>query len=216
MSGYFRQFPTIFYPFQDNADLQAISGKTQVTYTLARVKFLDAIKTNLAVYYEYDVKEGETPELISDKYYGDAELHWTIILANDIINPYFDWPMDSAVFERYLIAKYGSVALSQTTVHHYDKVITRTESATGIITVSRCYLDAVTYAATPVLTVNSYNLNDGTTVHEDVTTEIIYAFDYEVDANDARRRIKLIKKDHIGTVVRTFESLMGAVDMTVS
>ena len=43
---------------------------------------------------------GDTPEIIASKYYGDPEKHWIVLLANDIINPFFDFPLNYQEFEK--------------------------------------------------------------------------------------------------------------------
>ena len=56
------------------------------------------VKTN-TLYDTYDVKNGETPESIAFKLYGDSELHWIIMLVNDITDRYHQWSMsDETIF----------------------------------------------------------------------------------------------------------------------
>jgi hypothetical protein len=52
------------------------------------------------------MQEGDTPEIIASKYYGDPERHWIVMLANDTINPFFDYSLDYPVFSKYLMDKY--------------------------------------------------------------------------------------------------------------
>jgi len=66
----------------------------------------------------YDVKYGERPEDIAFKYYDDAELHWVVLLTNNITDRYYEWPMTQPDFEDYLTDKYG--AGSEDSVHHYE------------------------------------------------------------------------------------------------
>jgi len=63
---YFENFPLI--PYDSVGD-----GTTKdVTNLLRRVAVRAKIKTNTALYDTYDVIEGETPEMIAHKLYGDA------------------------------------------------------------------------------------------------------------------------------------------------
>ena len=48
----------------------------------------DNVKENILGFDYYDVKDGETPEMIAHKYYGDVNLHWIVLIANDIIDYY--------------------------------------------------------------------------------------------------------------------------------
>ena len=50
----------------------------------------------------YDIKNGETPESIAFKLYGDAELHWVVMLINNITDRFHDWPMSEAQFFNFI------------------------------------------------------------------------------------------------------------------
>ena len=58
------------------------------------------------MYDTYDVKEGETPEMIADKLYDDPELHWVVLMVNDITDRFHQWPMSAFQFEQYVKDKY--------------------------------------------------------------------------------------------------------------
>ncbi len=94
--SYFDKFPKIYY--DANGD-----GKYKVmTDILSRVKLTANIKENLLEFDYYNVKDGETPEMIAHKYYDDPELHWTILVANEVIDYYSDWPMSVQKFEQFV------------------------------------------------------------------------------------------------------------------
>ena len=87
-----------------------------VTNLLRRVALRAKVKTSTLLYDTYDVKNGETPESLADKLYGDSELHWIIMLINDITDRYHQWPMSEAQFSQYLKDKYSN----PDAVHHYE------------------------------------------------------------------------------------------------
>ena len=64
------------------------------------------VKSNALIFDTYDVKEGETPEMIADKLYNDPELHWVILLVNDITDRYHQWPMSTPQFLAFINDKY--------------------------------------------------------------------------------------------------------------
>jgi hypothetical protein len=43
-----------------------------MTNIMVRVSIIPQILNNLAIYYQYDIQEGDTPEIIAHKYYGDS------------------------------------------------------------------------------------------------------------------------------------------------
>ena len=71
-----------------------------------RFKIADAALDSLLYYKRYTVTDSDRPDLIAEKIYGDADYDWIILLANNIINPYFDWPMSTPVLEDYIANKY--------------------------------------------------------------------------------------------------------------
>jgi hypothetical protein len=65
---------------------------------------------------EYSIKDGERPEHIAERVYGDPGYHWLILLTNNIIDPYHGWYMSGSALEDYIQKKYGgySVYISTT------------------------------------------------------------------------------------------------------
>ena len=140
MATFFEKFPKISYDIQGK---QRTSYQT-VTNIFFRVRILKEVLGNISAYYEYLIRDSDTPEILAENVYGDPEAHWIILLSNDIVDPQYDWPLTSENFRRYIIDKYGSVENAKTTYHHYEKVIAREESASGTVTETRFEID---YAA---------------------------------------------------------------------
>lgn len=109
---YFSNIPKIFYTLNNKQTIQI------VTDIFRRVKIQESIRSNMSYYDEYDIQEGETPEIIADQIYGDSALHWIILLTNDIIDPRFDWPLTQPNLIEYCYNKYGTNNIYAT--HHYE------------------------------------------------------------------------------------------------
>lgn len=137
MARFFGSFPKIAY------DLTGKQLKTfnKVTDIFFRLRIIREILANISAYYEYIIREGDTPEILAEKIYGEAEAHWVILMANDIIDAQYDWPLNNRDFKKFLLAKYGSIEKAKTTIHHYEKVVTRTEEFSGIQTELRYQID---------------------------------------------------------------------------
>ena len=84
----------------------------------------DKFFKNKAALTGYYVSDGDTPELIAYKEYGDVNLHWVILLANDIVDLNKEWPLSTEDLILYITDKYGANNISD--VHHY--VITDNKS----------------------------------------------------------------------------------------
>lgn len=96
MAGeYFRNLPEIRY------------NNVLVRDVTRRVNFLKQSIENPYVFLPYTIQEGERAEEIAYHYYGDANYAWLVYLANNIVDPYHQWPMDEETFHNYLIDKYA-------------------------------------------------------------------------------------------------------------
>ena len=93
---------------------------------LRRVKLRSSLSSSRFVFDKYNVKEGEKPEDVAFKYYGDAQYHWVIMVVNNITDRYYEWPMTQPDFEDFLTDKYG--AGSEDAVHHHE--LAQTSGAT--------------------------------------------------------------------------------------
>lgn len=102
--GYFSSFPLV----------RLLDNSLGMNIT-ARTKILASYKTNAKVYYEHTIVDGETPEIIADKFYDDADLSWVVMIFNDIFNIYKDWPQDQYTLEQYIYDKYENPY----GIHHY-------------------------------------------------------------------------------------------------
>ena len=108
--SYFSKFPMMIYDMKNNGNFKLLPD------ILRRVKQRSAIKSGQFIFDTYDVRNGERPEDIAYKWFGDAELHWVILMTNNVTDRYYDWPMNDAQFEVYLDDKYTN----PDAVHHYE------------------------------------------------------------------------------------------------
>ena len=106
---YFDSFPIIQYGSSDGT-------LKNVTNLLKRIAVRSKLKTNVSFFDTYDVKNGETPEIIADKLYDDPKLHWVVMLFNDVTDRYHNWPMSEQQFNTYVNEKYSN----PDGIHHYE------------------------------------------------------------------------------------------------
>jgi hypothetical protein len=112
---YFNSFPTLIYTLDNNETAQV------VTDILRRVALSDRTKSATTAFYEYAIRDGETPEILAHKIYGDTNLHWIILHVNEIVDPREEWPMDNDRFLEFLNDKYGVGNLNNE--HHREVTI---------------------------------------------------------------------------------------------
>lgn len=215
MATFFNYYPKTFYTSNNDT-----SGLESVTNLITRFKFEEGIKQNSAAFYKYNIQDGDTPEIIADKYYKDVEKHWVVLLFNDIVDPQWDWPLKSNEIIDYIDKKYtanGAAnttvqtgiawALSENNVQAYFKIITTT-AFDGTQKVDRLQVDANTYANIAATT-TTYTTQAGESVTVAVTKETQSFYDYEINLNESKREIKLLKSDFIDAVNKEFKRVIA-------
>jgi hypothetical protein len=205
MAKYFNYFPTTYYSNSNES-----TALDTVTNIIARFSFENVLKENASIFYPYDVQDGETPEMIANKYYGSSEKHWIVLLFNDIIDPQYDWPLDQRTLIKYINDKYSDQGARHSpfltgiqwaqdagNVKAYYKTVTRLSSKpTKNQIVEKIEIDANTHTNLPVTT-TSYTLQDGSRITETISKTTQTYYDYEVELNDAKRTIRLLKSDYV-------------------
>lgn len=83
----------------------------QIKNILIRAKFSEYLKEKEGLFTPYRIKENDKPETLAYKFYGKSDLHWIILLLNEIIDPYFDWPLNDRALNNYISDKYLGTAV---------------------------------------------------------------------------------------------------------
>ena len=169
----FTYYPKIAYKVDDYNYLKAIDINI-----VSKVK--DYITQYRSIgYTPYVVQDGESPDYISYKFYGNPGYDWIIMLTNNVHSMYDDWPRNSETFKQYITEKYGSLetALS-TTKYYYDS--------------NRNIIDVLEYTS---LSSNSRSL------------ETLY--EYELELNTSKSRIKILNPNMISTLESGLRSILS-------
>jgi len=201
MAQYFNYFPKVFYKSSSES-----SGVDIVTNITSRYRFENDFKNNTAVYYKYDIRDGDTPEILASKLYKSPEKHWVILEMNNIVDPRFDWPLDQRSIIQFIEAKYvanantsiGETGLSwaQTNTHSYYKTITRTSSPSGEAYSTTLQIDSGTYANVSLAS-ETVSLGNGNSVIISTTKETKSYYEYELAENEKKRSIKILKPEFV-------------------
>lgn len=111
---YFEEFSDFLYDYELTPGNRTAFLVTDIT---KNVRFRRDVLANITLYDEYDIIDGETPEIIAEKFYGDSSLHWVIMLANDRYDYLKDFPLPYDTLNQFIKDKYGDNVYS---VHHYE------------------------------------------------------------------------------------------------
>ena len=101
MSNYFKNFPSVSY-----------NGALATNLT-KRAKIDSVVRDKTSIFYTYTLRDGDRPDTIAESYYDDADFAWVVYYSNQILDPYFEWPLNQQQLEQLLITKYGSVAYAE-------------------------------------------------------------------------------------------------------
>lgn len=218
---YFAQFPTI-----TTTDYKGNS--INVTNILARTELIPSLLNNTLLFYSYDIQQGDTPDIVTYKYYDDVNKFWLLPYSNQILDPQCEWPMNPSLFKDYIIDKYQGAAnthfslsngvnantmqileYTQSTIKNYIKSVTTTDSYSGISNTINYFIDQTAYNNTQQISGQSYSFSDGSSVTISVSKSTESIYDYEVSLNESKRNINILNKDYAGTIEKQFASLMS-------
>ena len=177
--SYFDKFPLLVY------DAKGQGNYKLVTDILRRVKMRSAIQDGAVLFDKYDVKNGENPEDVAFKWFGSADLHWVILLTNDITDRYYDWPLNQVQFAEFLTDKYG--AGNEDAIHHYE--ITKSSGNTS--------------SQGPNDYSHLVEVNSDTTNASSISNR-----EYEERLQDKYRSIKLLNQKFLSDFLEEFEKLI--------
>lgn len=204
MAGYFSKFPKIYFTVNDGQSVD------RITNIMAKFSLNDSIKDNTAVYYEYDITESDTPEIVANKMYGSPERHWVVLMMNNIVDPQYDWPMTTITLNNFIDAKYSNtqyansntsgagLSYAESNVHSYYKVITTT-IPNGSKIVNEYQVDANTHANVTVST-STVTLADNNVITIATSKDSKTYYEHEVEQNESKRKIKLLKPEFVPTL----------------
>ena len=174
--SYFDRFPLMAYDMKGNQQYKLLPN------LLRRVKLRSGLRSSAFLFDKYDVKDGEKPEDVAFKWFGDAELHWVILMTNNITDRYYQWPLSQPQFQEHIADKYG--AGNEDAVHHYEK----------------------TQDSGPTSSRDNSHLVECN--EDDENPAIITNRQYEQRKQDEYRQIQLLDKRFLGAFVDEFEDLI--------
>ena len=176
---YFSKFPLIPYQISTQDSLKLVPD------ILRRIKIRESLRSGSTLFDRYDVKENENPEDVAFKWFGSSNLHWVILITNNVLDRYYDWPLNQAEFAEFLTDKYG--AGSEDAVHHYE--ITKSSGKTS--------------SSGP----SDYSHKVEVNSDEDDATAVTNR-EYEERIQDKKRQIQLLNKGLLGPFIEEFERLV--------
>ena len=208
---YFNTLPKVLTPDQNG-------NYILMTNILTRAKLIEELQNNPMLFYTYNIQDGDTPEIVAEKYYDDPYKYWIVLYSNQIMDPIWNWPLNYEQFLDYINSKYATEAddagktpyeYTNTTVYAYQKIITTIDSYSEISTEKIIPLDLSEYNSFTE-TNNTYTLPSGLTCSVRNTKRSVSLYDYEYDLNESRREIKVMDKNYVNQMEEQLKTVMSS------
>ena len=84
-----------------------------------RYKLNDDIFSYAVYFSKYAIKDGERPDQLAEKAYGNVFYDWVILLTNNLVNVQYDWPMTNYEIGKVLESEYDD---AYNEIHHYETI----------------------------------------------------------------------------------------------
>ena len=194
---YFNSLPKIRYLDDNNI-------VTVYTNLLTRASVKPSILNNNIVFYDYDVQDEDTPEIIAYKYYGDVNRFWIVLYCNQINDAQWDWPLSSSKFEKFVKNKYPN---SLYDIHHYEKIITSTNLTTKAVNVEKYVISLEDYNDLVLDETFPHTIGEET-ISMNVRKTTVSNYEYELTVNESKRKIKILNKSYVDIFETQFMELM--------
>jgi len=197
MSNYFKQLPNFDYISRIN-ERKSNRDYLEVKNLFRRPMIREDIFSNFMSFTKYKIVGDERPDEVSYKIYGDEDLDWVILLANNIINVRDEWPMSQGDFNNYLSEKYGDVGGADL-IKHYETI--QIKDSKGKIFVPKGKIVDSTFKAT--------FLDSGTNQLVEVSPiQGITYRTYEERLQDDKRNINILESRFLSYVIDEVETLL--------
>ena len=196
--NYFRNIPDFEY-VNRTKDGQFISNYTQVKNFFKKGKIREDLFQDLTVFEKYNVKGDDRPDNVANEIYGDPNLDLVVLLSNNIVNIYNEWPLNQQAFENYVLDKYGTVAKLDE-IHHYES--NEVKDLNGII----IFPKGVRVSAAQ--SVSYYEQLSEEVITVNPISKAVTNYQYEQKVNDDKRNIFLIKPIYLNVVFDDLEEMM--------
>ena len=200
MSNYFNRLPNLEYPSllktrRTNRDT------IRVKNLFRRVKIREDLFSNLTEFDKYEIHGDDRPDTVAEEIYGNPNLDWVILMSNNIIDIKNEWPMTQYDLNMYLDEKYTPEQLID--IHHYETLEFRDGKGRLIVPNGQIvdedwsleYFDGLQIR-------NTDSTIDGRPVKS------VSFLEYEVNKNDEKRNINVLRPDMLTLFMKDFERIM--------
>lgn len=190
--AYFKYLPSIEYisPLESRSSINTF---IEAKNLFRRIKLSDNAFSSPYVFNKYIIQEGDRPDTVAYKYYGDSSLDWLVIFGAAIINQRTDWPLTSDELYEFASKKYGN---DLTAIREYRT--RQVKDSDGRIILPAGYVVNQDFTIpnpdNPTSTLNP--------------VQGITNWEYETEQNEKKKEINLVKPSFVPSIRREVETVM--------
>ena len=193
---YFQNFSALYYK---------INGKDELVIDILKRALIKAdVVNNIDAYLEYEVKEGDSLQSISYNLYDSVYPFWIILLMNQELNPYFCLPVKEDILKEQAKKKYGEDHLYD--IHHY-------EDSQGVKVDNPIFYEELTNKFYRIINGENIYINSNLVTYDEQTRSKSYTpisnWQYEINENEKKRTIKLLRPEYLDAVLDEFNEMVG-------
>jgi hypothetical protein len=189
--SYFSRLPNLYIA-------EGISSLENFKYRLAknlfrRVNAREDLSKYTTFFESYEIRDGDTPPSLAYELTGESENDWIILMVNNIIDVYEEWPKTDSTMQSYIEAKYSALD----DIHHWE---TNETLYNDIVFIKQGIEVNETFRAV---------LPDGTRLTKDQSIYPVTNYEYETYLNELKRNILIPNPQIIDLIVEEFDDLVA-------
>ena len=205
MSNYFRRLPNLDYPSllktrKSNLDF------VQTKNLFRRAKVREDLFANFMQFDKYKIIGDERPDNVSEKVYGTNNFDWVVLMANNIIDVYNEWPLTQQQLNQYLDDKYTPQEL--VSIHHHETVEFRDRDNQVIVPAGLIVDENWNMEYFSGGQIRSINTPSSTSNMSQKPVKSVTFLEFETRLNEDKRNINVLKPDLLGLFLKDFDKIM--------
>ena len=202
MSSYFRNVPNFEY-VNRLPESHSSSEYIEVKNLFKRGKIRNDIFNDVTYFTKYTIKGDDRPDNVALDVYQDSTLDWVILLSNNIVNIQTEWPLTQQSFDTYLFDKYETTE-SIHSPHHYETKQVKNSNGATVLPEG---LHVPKNFSMEFLDINSGTYTEIGGTADPITTEVTN-YDYELDLQNEKRTIYVLKQNYLNIVMNDMDRIM--------
>jgi len=193
MSKYFSRLPNVYVrtsSYRTNNNDPYVLAKN----IFRRIKIRENLDDVILGFSQYTISNNSRPDQVALEFYGQMEYDWVVLICNNIINIYDEWPMTEDELYNYLVRKYGVSHVED--IHHWETQEQR-DLKGRVVLKGGLQVPEDFYYTRP----------DGSVVPRLQLVVPVTNYEYESQLNDYKRNIYLLRKEYVSQFIDEFRSL---------